>query len=140
MLKVYRVYNYVSIDGAEWREVIWGWCDPTKTKVSDEPLDTEYLLHNTSFDDAYEYLQNNELDGLGIDTTYWKEKPIIWVRYEDAWDTVSYKRFNTISYKREYKEWTNVSIDWILKNLSADTAITYLKERGMTVCPIINTK
>ena len=136
MLKVYKVYNYVSVDGADWREVICGTFAPTEKKTSSESLETEYILHDASFDKAYEYLRNNDLDGLGRSTTYWREKPIIWVRYDDAWDTVSYKHFNTISYKREYIEWTNVSLDWILKNLPADTAIQYLKERGITTCPM----
>ena len=104
MLKIYKVHNYVSIDGADWREVVWSWYMPIEKKVSSEPIKTEYFLNNASFEEAYAYLQNSPLDGLGPSTTYWREKPRIWVRYDDAWDTVSYKHFNTISYKREYKE------------------------------------
>ena len=103
MLKIYKVHNYVSIDGAPWREVIWGSFAPTEKRTSNEPLETEYPLHNASFEDTYEYLQNNDLDGLNRSTTYWRERPRVWVRYKDAWDTVSFKHFNTISYKREYK-------------------------------------
>ena len=109
---------------------------PTEKKASSEPIKTEYFLNNASFEEAYAYLQNSPLDGLGPSTTYWREKPRIWVRYDDAWDTVSYKHFNTISYKREYKEWTDVSLQWIMENLPADTTIQYLKERGITTCPM----
>ena len=136
MLKIYKVHNYVSIDGADWREVVWSWYMPTEKKASSEPIKTEYFLNNASFEEAYAYLQNSPLDGLGPSTTYWREKPRIWVRYDDAWDTVSYKHFNTISYKREYKEWTDVSLQWIMENLPADTTIQYLKERGITTCPM----
>ena len=136
MLKVYKIHNYVSIDGSDWREVIWSWCGPIQKITSNEPPETEYLLNCETFDRAYEYLQNNELDGLGPSTTFWIDRPTIWVRYDDAYDTVSYRRFNTISYKREYEEWANVTLEWIIKNLPADTAIQYLKERGIATCPM----
>ena len=136
MLKVYKVHNYVSIDGDDWREVVWSWFIPTKCKTSSELLETEYRLHNASFNEAREYLQSNELDGIGNSSTYWRKKPIVWVRYDDARDIVNYRHFNTISYKTEYKEWTDVSLEWIIKSLPADQTIQYLKERGITTCPM----
>lgn len=136
MLKVYKVHNYVSIDGDDWREVVWSWFIPTKCKTSSELLETEYRLHNASFNEAREYLQSNELDGIDNSSTYWRKKPIVWVRYDDARDIVNYRYFNTISYKTEYKEWTDVSLEWIIKSLPADQTIQYLKERGITTCPM----
>lgn len=137
MLKIYKVHNYISINNSDWREVIWSWFGPIKKRTADEPLETKCLLHDVSFDEACEYLCNNELDGLGVGATFWRNKPTIWARYADAQDVVSYRHFNTISYKREYVEWTDVTLDWILNNLPADTVIQYLKERGITACPIM---
>ena len=59
MLKIYRVYNYVSIDGGKWRRVVNGWLKPTERKVTEESLETQHILCDASFDDAYNYLHNN---------------------------------------------------------------------------------
>jgi hypothetical protein len=61
----------------------------------------------------------------------------MYIDYTDAWDKVVYTHFNTLSYKTEAEEWTDVTLDWIIKNLSADECIQYLKERGMAACPIL---
>lgn len=138
MLKIYQVHHYVSIDGAKWREVVNGWLTPTEHKVSDQLLEIQHILCDASFNEAYDYLHNNRLDGVWIDSKRWHRTiiPVIQVRYDDAFDDVNYKRFNTMSYKIEYKEWKDVTLKWIMENLSADVAIQYLKERGITTCPM----
>lgn len=132
MLKVYHIYDYVSIDGAQWREV-GGYGE----KAIDGDPETELCLNNASFADAYEYLTQHTLCGVYIDTTLFRKKPTIEISYNDAWNAAIYRHFSTISYKREYEEWTNVSLKWIIENLSADKTIQYLKERGITTCPIM---
>lgn len=136
MLKIYKVYNYISVDGADWRQVIRGWLADIECKTSHIDLGMEYMMHRLSFDEARAYLNNHKFDGIWNDTTFLKKKPTICVRYCDVWDDVVYKHFDTISYKTEYVEWKDVSLEWILKNLPADTAIQYLKERGITTCPM----
>lgn len=131
MLKVYHIHDYVSIDGAEWREV-----GGYGTKAIDGEPESKLALDNASFDEAYEFLTQHLLCGLYIGTTFFRKKPTIEISYNDAWDAVVYKQFSTISYKREYEEWTNVSLKWIIENLSADQTIQYLKERGITTCPM----
>lgn len=132
MLKIYNVTDYVSIDGANWRTVGgYGY------KVANEkPTDT-LILDNMSFSEAYEYLSQNHLSGVCKDCTLFRNKPLIRVSYNDAWDYVQYRHFNTMSYKREYSEWKNVSLNWIIEHLSADDCIQYLKDRGITTCPIL---
>lgn len=139
MLKIYKVYNYVSIDGADWREVVNGWLSPTEHKVSDQLLETQHILCDASFDEVYDYLYNNKLDGVWDEFEGWfrKLKPIIQVRYRSAFDDVNYRHFNTMSYKIKYKEWKDVTLQWIMENLPADQAIQYLKERGIATCPIM---
>ena len=132
MLKVYHATDYVSIDGAPWREV-----SCTGYSVSDEELHTKLVLNEVSFDEAYEFLLNNHIWGVCNDGTIFRNKPVISVTYCGAFDSVRYKHFNTMSCKTEYKEWTNVSLDWIMKHLSAEQCIQYLKERGMAACPIM---
>lgn len=136
MLKIYKVYNYISVDGADWRQVIRGWLADIECKASHIDLGMEYMMHRLSFDEAREYLKNHKFDGIWNDTSFWKKQPTICVRYCDGWDDVVYKHFDTISYKTEYVEWKDVSLEWILKNLPADQTIQYLKERGITTCPM----
>lgn len=138
MLKVYKVYNYISIDGTAWRRVVRSWMRPTERKISDKPLETQHILCDASFDEAYHYLHNHRVDGAYDSSNYCigKITPIIRVRYKDAHDDVNYRRFDTMSYKIEYEEWKDVTLKWIMENLPADTAIQYLKERGITTCPM----
>ncbi len=132
MLKVYNVYDYVSIDGAKWRTVgSYG-----RYKVADEELENTLVLDNASFDETREYLSQHLLDGVWNDSTWFRNKPIIAVSYQDAWNSVEYRHFKTMSYKREYREDKNVSFKWLAEHLSADRFIQYLKERGITTCPM----
>ena len=132
MLKVYLINDYVSIDGAKWR-LVGGYGHI----AANEELENKLMLDNATFDEVYEYLEQNYLSGVQNDTTLFRKKPIIRVSYNDAWDTVEYRRFNKMSYKREFKENKNISLKWITKHLSADQCIQYLKDRGMAACPIL---
>ena len=131
MLKIYQETDYVSVNGEPWRVISYG------EIASDEEFETQLLLDNLSFDEARDYLSQNALRGVWNDETYFRHKPIITVNYYSGFEPARYKRFKTISYKTVYKEWTTVSLDWIMKHLSADQCIQYLKERGMTACPIL---
>ena len=131
MLKIYRIHNYVSIDGADWREV-----SGCGTKAIDGTPETEIRLNNASFDEALKYLSQNHLSGVWNDVAFLRNTPTIRVSYNDAWDSVEYRNFDTISYKKEFVEWTKVSLQWIIDNLPAEQTIQYLKERGITACPM----
>jgi hypothetical protein len=131
MLKIYHVTNYISIDGADWREV-----RGDGYRVADSTPDL-VLVENLSFDQAREYLSEHTIHGVHNDSTIWKKKPVVSVSYCDAIEPVRYKHFTTISYKKEFKEWTSVPMQWIIEHLSADECIQYLKDRGMIACPIL---
>ena len=132
MLKVYNATDYVSIDGAPWREV-----GCTGYTISDEELQTKLVLDEVSFDEAREFLSKNHIWGVWNDETLFRHKPIIAVNYYSNYEPVRYKHFNTISYETKYKEWKDVSLDWIIKHLSTEQCIQYLKDRGMAACPIL---
>ena len=131
MLKVYKVHDYVSIDGAKWRQVGYGY------RIAEEKPENNLVLYEASFDNAREYLSNNKLDGVWNDSTFLFRNPTIVVDYDDAWESVEYRKFKNISYQTIFTEWTSVTLEWIVQNLPADECIQYLKERGMTVCPIL---
>ncbi len=131
MLKVYNVYDYVSIDGAKWRRV-----GGVGYKVTDEAVENKLILDNVSFAEVREFLSDKILSGVWNDSTFFRNKPTVVISYQDAFSPVSYKRFNTISYKTEYKEYTSVTTKWLMEHLPADKFIQYLKERGITTCPM----
>ena len=133
MLKVYSIKDYVSIDGADWREVGgWGHRVADDTKVPDS-----INIGQMSFDETYDHLSKNSLCGVYRDSTFFRHKPTIRIRYNDSWDDVAYQCFHTFAYKRTFVEMENVTLEWIMKNLSADECIQYLKDRGITTCPIM---
>ena len=132
MLKVYLVTNYVSINGGEWREVGYG-----GYQVSDKELHGNIPLNFMSFDSAYEYLSANKVPGISTDISLFKHKPIICVRYTGNYDHTVYRRFSTMAYMATYEEWSDVTLEWIMKNLPASECIQYLKDRGITACPIM---
>ena len=96
MLKIYSATSYISVDGADWREV------HHKYMASDKELKDTLVLDNLSFAEAYDILSGDSLNGIRCDTTLFTKKPIIYIDYVTAWDAVPYKKFKTISYKREY--------------------------------------
>ena len=131
MLKIYTVKSYVSIDGSEWQHVgVDGYTakdnNPTK----------KIFFENLTFEQCYEYLQTKKLDGMWCSKTFFKKRPIIYIGHSTL-DNTCYKSFDTISYKYVYEEWKDVPLEWIIKHISADQCIQYLKERGMTACPIL---
>lgn len=130
MLKIYDVCDYVSIDGAKWREVGGGY------KITDEEREDLLVLDKASFDEVYEFLNHGRLHGVWNDSTLFKHKPVIRISYEDAFDVVTYRHFDTMSYKIKYTERKDVSFQWLMEHLSADQFIQYLKERGITTCPM----
>ena len=131
MLKIYTVVSYVSIDGAKWRSVgqVGHYC-------THEDRDVKLILDKSSFDEVREYNKSHFLDGVWNISTFWRNKPAIAIKYRDAWDDVVYKSFDTMSYKNVYTEDKNVTLEWLMKHLTADQTIQYLKERGITACPM----
>ena len=131
MLKIYDVIDYVSINKQDWRAV-----GTNGFFCTDEDRDSKLILDNVSFSEAHEYLENNRLDGLKSDYTVWRPRPTVCVRYQDAFDVAVYSKFSAISYKRVYKENKDATLKWLMNHLSADQFIQYLKERGITTCPM----
>lgn len=131
MLKVYEVKSYVSINGEDWWQV-----GRDGHTISDENPTEKVFLDNAAFNECYEYVCNHPLDGICPSNTLFKNKPIIYIDDKHLYEH-RYDHFDTISYKYVYEEWEDVSLDYIMKHFSADKCIQYLKERGMSACPIL---
>ena len=133
MLKIYDPIYSVSIDGGPWKRLE----DPLDTNwfATDEDLpETELLLDDVSFQEAYDYLRDTYISGARTCRTVFKGKPQLSLLYFNASDRKYIKKCKGFSLRAENKFRENVTLDWILKHLEADQAIQYLKERGMEVC------
>lgn len=130
MLKVYRVKSYVSIDGGDWEHI----GHDGYTIRDDDPVE-KIFLDNSTFNECYEYIKEHKLDGVYSSYTLFRKKPIIYI-CEFCTD-YRYDYFDTISYKYVYEEWEDVPLTYIMERFPADKCIQYLKERGITACPIL---
>ena len=130
MLKIYTVKSYISIDGGDWERV----GSIGHIARDDDPTE-RIFFENFTLEQCYEYLQDEALDGIWRSKTFFKNRPMLYIG-DSVLDSSAYTSFNTISYKYVYKEWESVSLDWIMKHLPADQCIQYLKERGITACPM----
>ena len=134
MLKIYDPIYSVSIDGGPWKRLE----DPLDTNwfVTDEDLpETELLLDDVSFQEAYDYLRDNYISGARTCRTVFKDKPKLSLLCFNASDRKHIKKCKGFSLRAENRLRKNVTIDWITKHLEADQAIQYFKERGMEICP-----
>ena len=134
MLKVYIKKYYVAIDGGEWHEVYDGYC-PCVLRDDQEPTVLE-IIPIMIFSECYEYLQHHHLCGVHCGKDIFK-RPYIRIMRNwsyDEWET--YRSFKTISYKCVFKEHPQMTLAEIFKTFPADQCIQYMKERGMTACPM----
>ena len=139
MLKIYNPIYAVSIDGGPWERLE----DPFDTNwfVADKDLpETEFLLDNVSFQEAYDYLRENYISGARTCRTVFKGKPQLSLLYFNTIDRKYIKKCEGFSLCAKNRLRKNVTLDWLSKHLEADQAIQYLTERGMGICPIAKTK
>ena len=134
MLKIYKVQSFYQVNRQEWMHcgTIGYVCqDEAKTK------EQEILFEKKSFNEAYDLIGRFNFDGLYCDTTLFGH-PYIGIIgwYCSSPQKLFSKRTNTLSYKLVYNEVKYATLDWISSHLTADEAIQYFKERGITVCPI----
>lgn len=139
MLKIYDPIYSVSINGGQWKRLE----DPFDTNwfVTDEELpETEILLDDVSFEEAYDYLHDNYISGARTCKTVFKGKPQLSLLYFNAYDRKYIKKCEGFWLRAENKLRENVTLDWIMRNFEADQAIQYLTERGMGICLTKKTK
>jgi hypothetical protein len=131
MLKIYTLRRWASVNNEEWRE-IW----PAVDVMRDDALPNEVVAVNQmSFDEFYNALRTEPMIHIQASTTLFRKRPIISIDY-DFDHTKHYTCFDTISCKYTYEEVINVSLYNIVRFFSADQTIQYLKERGITTCPM----
>ena len=128
MLKTYRCELQISLNGAEWNTI-----HVEYTKLREEHELEKTFIENYSFAEAHEWMLHNWHNHWSAGYTFFKKKPKIKIQY--GWDTIkTYTKFDTISIRAIYEERPITMRD--LQYEDADTVIQYLKERGITTCPM----
>ena len=116
MLKIYDPIYYISIDGGPWKRLE----DPFETNwfVTDEDLpETELLLDNVSFQEAYDYLRENYISGARTCRTVFKGKPQLSLLYFNTIDRKYIKKCEGFSLCAKNRLRKNVTLDWLFKHL-----------------------
>lgn len=128
MLKSYRCELQISLNGAEWNTIH---VECTKLREEHELIKT--FIENYSFAEAHEWMLHHWHDHWEAGYTLFKKKLKIKIQY-GYYTTETYKSFDTISIRAVYEERRITMRD--LQYEDADTVIQYLKERGITTCPM----
>lgn len=136
MLKIYDMKSFFRLDQQDWQEArSSGWFCKDDSEVQSERV----IINDVSWNKVYDALNEIPCDPLFTGRTLFRKRPYIDIAM--SWPGDSVRVFpqdcKTFSYKVESIERKYMSLEWIMKNLSADKAIQYLKERGITTCPIM---
>ena len=131
MLKIYTLKRWISIDHKDWRQIQY-----SGDVMRDDALPNEnVLVDQMSFDEFYTVLQSEPMTHIRAGKTVVGKRPKISIDY-DFDHTMHYTHFDTISCKYTYEEVINVSLYNIMREFPAEQTIQYLKERGITACPM----
>lgn len=137
MLKIYDVRSVFQINRQKW-DVCGtpGWICKDESEVGEEVI----ILDKMPFYHTFKAIAANpsDYDGMFTGQTPFRHRPYIEIGGLFRSDYVRYyaKDAHTISYKLVFREKKNVTLEWIMEHLSAEKAIQYFKERGMSICPI----
>ena len=141
MLKVYQVEYYYSVDGGKWVQVR----DTSEVLEDRDGLPNEEIIFDSyNWNQIMDHLSERSVLGVYKDETFFQHRPYFYCVEEDYYDAWSVRffedGFDTFSYKAVYTENKNVSLHYIIKEFPAEKCIQYMKEHGMIIYPINNTK
>ena len=127
MLKAYKVKTYIAVDGKPKREIFQKGYGLTEEELP------RVVTTSWSFQDCF----NTPLPtgAIQTNTTFFRKRPYVEIEYSWDWRDRYYK-FDTLTIERSYEPY-NITLNELIKEYSADECIQYLKERGMTACPIL---
>ena len=127
MLKGYKVYTDIAVnDGPKKRILRIGY------GLTEEEL-PRTVTTTWSFQDCFD--KRLPTPAIKTDITMFRGRPYVEIVYE--WDKVDrYYSFDSLTIERHYEPY-DITLDELFKEYSADECIQYLKERGMTACPIL---
>lgn len=127
MLKGYKVLTYIAVNDRPKKEIFKIGYGLTESELPN------VVTTICAFKDCF----NNKLPTPAIktDTTIFRKRPYVEIEY--AWSDVDrYYNFDSITIERHYEPY-DITLNELFEYYSADECIQYLKERGMTACPIM---
>lgn len=127
MLKAYKVKTYIAVNDKPKQRIFGIGYGLTEGDLPD------IATTICSFQDCFD----TQLPTLAIKTgtTFFRKRPYVEIEYAwDKWDR--YYDFDSITIEKCYEPY-NITLDELIKDYSADQCIQYLKERGITTCPIL---
>ena len=127
MLKPYKVYTYISINGGP-KNQIWA----VTYGLTDEELPNTVQLSYT-FQEAL--TKKLPAPNITTGTTWILKRPYVKIQYSWCHED-EYYDFDTMTIERRKEPWTEATLQDIHDYSTADQFIQYLKERGITTCPM----
>lgn len=125
MLKACKVKTYIKVDN--------------KNRLVDISYElTENELPNVvattySFKDCFNTTLPTSI--ITTDTTLFRKRPYVEIEYD--WDYRDrYYSFDSLAIERHYEPY-DITLNELFRQYSVDECIQYLKDRGMTTCPIL---
>ena len=138
MLKPYIVCDEVSIDGGKWRKLDSGIGYSLR---DDKDANTKLIVDSASFMEFFNILEKiasskygNRIYGTVHHLSAFRKRPIIGMSFNGV--TKYYRTFESVSIRTVYKE-IPLTLQEIMHKFDADLVIQYLKEHGLTACPLI---
>lgn len=137
MLKIYKTHSLFQINRQGWERCgRGGYYCKEESEIKEELV----LLNRCNFTEAVLEILDKQprFDGVYAGMTMFLHRPFIEVGefYRSEYTRLFAKDVHSFSYKVISEEMRHVTLEWIMKHLSAEQAIQYFKERGMNVCPI----
>lgn len=127
MLKAYKVKTDISVNGQPKKRIYkigYGLTDKKLPRT---------VTTTWSFQDCFD--KQLPTPAVKTDTTLFRKRPYVEIEY--SWDKVDrHYNFDSIIIERHYEPY-DITLNELIKEYSADECIQYLKERGMTACPIL---
>jgi hypothetical protein len=128
MLKSYKYKLQISLNGADWCTI-----DHGNTELREEHELEKIFIENHTFLEAHEWMLHHWHNHWSAGYTLFKKRPKIKIQY-GYYTTETYTKFDTISIRAVYEERQITMRD--LQYEDVEAVIQYLKERGITTCPM----
>jgi hypothetical protein len=127
MLKGYKVYTDISVNNGPKQRIA-----RIGHGLTEEEL-PRTVTTTWSFQDCFD--KRIPTPAVKTDATLFRKRPYVEIEY--AWDYADrYYNFDSLTIERHYEPY-DMTLDELFKEYSADEVIQYLKERGITTCPIL---
>lgn len=127
MLQAYKVRTYIAVNDKPKKE-IWR----VGYGLAEDEL-PRVVTTTFSFQDCFD--KQLPTPAIKAYKTFFLKRPRVRIEYE--WENVDYYyNFDSITIERHYEP-DDITLNELFKKHSADQCIQYLKERGMTACPIL---